>query len=116
MAPSRDCAPRACNHAFLIIRFGHELVHVYDAGYAERMFFPHESFVGPNVARANRELHYREPPLDFVREIHRHEHAIREFRDATASGHPHEHADVHQAHLIYILLFVLDFIMIFYMY
>ena len=93
MAPSRDCAPRAGNHALLTIRRGHELIHVYDAGYAERILFPHESSDSPEAARADRQRHQRE--------VHHQKPADRDTRISIAFGHNllvpdhHEPPEVH---------------------
>ena len=47
IAPSRDFAPGVGTNVLITIRRGHELIHVYDADFAERVLCPHEYPVGP---------------------------------------------------------------------
>ena len=59
MAPSRHRAPRIGTNALFTIRRGHEFIHVYDADFAQRVFFPHEYFVGLGLVSADHQQFHR---------------------------------------------------------
>ena len=68
MAPSRDLAPLVGTNALITIRRGHELIHVYDTDFAERVLFPHDYPFGPGPVSADHHKFHRGSYYRFERD------------------------------------------------